>query len=84
MRPRSDRPTGMLQRFFPPPTATGAPRTMLGYYLGRIACRLGRHRLFRLTQWAYTGRGDLVTEWCERDRCRWSLAWWTKDGRPRG
>jgi hypothetical protein len=78
----ASKPVGILRAFFPPPTATGAPRTMLGYYLGQIACRVGRHRLFTLTQWAYGPRGDRVTEWCERDRCDWSLGWWTREGRP--
>lgn len=78
------KPIGVLKALFPPPTATGAPRTMLGYRLGQFACFLGRHRIFRLERWSYEGRGDLITEWCDRDRCGWSIEWWTNDGRPRG
>jgi hypothetical protein len=78
------RPCGILRALFPALTATGAPRTLIGYHLGRLLCRLGRHRRWSYTAWAYWGRGDQVVEWCQRDRCEWGLEWWTGEGRPRG
>lgn len=69
-------------RLWPRPTATGAPRTMFGYYLGQLSCRVGLHKPTSITYWQ-SGRGDFVSESCRRDRCDWGVEWWTFKGRPR-
>jgi len=46
-------------------TATGMPRTRLGYYLRQLACRLGIHDRMR-----YIEDGFLV-DYCVNSECHW-------------
>jgi len=64
-------------------TANGMPATWFGYWLGRLLCRLGIHKVGQLTQWEYFGRGDHVIRWCIRD-CQWGDDYWTGDRKSRG
>lgn len=47
-----------------PPTATGNPRYLVGYYLGQIMCRIGLHKRAGRT-WEF----DLMEPFCLRPGC---------------
>lgn len=59
-------------------TATGAPATWFGYYLGQLLCRLGRHDTITLRRWTSVPGRDHVTMMCNRDRCEWSIDRWER------
>lgn len=65
-------------------TATGMPATALGYWFGRLLCKLGRHKVAGITAWGFTEgprgirHGRRVTRWCIRD-CQWGEEQW-EDG----
>lgn len=67
-----------MRRWWPRPTATGAPRTMLGYYLGRLACRVGLHKVSRYAMERPTWVRKLVVTECRRDRCLWGDERWVR------
>lgn len=52
-------------------TATGMPSTWLGYWFGRLLCRVGLHHRTRITFWEYGPGGDRIVTFCVRD-CQWS------------
>lgn len=58
-------------------TATGMPATWLGYWFGRLLCRLGCHKVGSVTYWGYGRHGDRIVEWCIRD-CQWDRERWTR------
>lgn len=58
--------------------ANGAARTLLGYYLGRLLCRLGAHSVAEHCEWEdnpVAGQPQLLRvprwRWCIRPTCDW-------------
>lgn len=51
---------------------------MLGYYLGRLACRVGLHKVSRYAMERPTWVRKLVVTECRRDRCLWGDERWVR------